>query len=123
MSYLVQATGRRKRAVARVRLHAGTGEVTINGNLVATGSITPDYVFDPNFELESIEADDGCGPGTLCFAGDCLEGLCWVDDECDEGRLCIRNRCRSSSSGGDCDFFAAPALHRLVDAMLAQERA
>ena len=31
MSYLVQATGRRKRAVARVRLHAGTGEVTING--------------------------------------------------------------------------------------------
>ena len=31
MSFLVQATGRRKRAVARVRLHPGTGEVTING--------------------------------------------------------------------------------------------
>ena len=34
MSYLVQATGRRKRAVARVRLHAGTGEVTINAAYV-----------------------------------------------------------------------------------------
>ena len=31
MSFLVQATGRRKRAVARVRLLPGTGEVTING--------------------------------------------------------------------------------------------
>ncbi len=31
MSYLVQATGRRKRAVARVRLLEGTGQVTING--------------------------------------------------------------------------------------------
>jgi len=31
MSFLVQATGRRKRAVARVRLFPGTGEVTING--------------------------------------------------------------------------------------------
>jgi len=31
MSFLVQATGRRKRAVARVRLFDGTGEVTING--------------------------------------------------------------------------------------------
>lgn len=31
MSFLVQATGRRKRSVARVRLHAGTGVVTING--------------------------------------------------------------------------------------------
>ena len=31
MSYLVQATGRRKRAVARVRLVDGTGTVTING--------------------------------------------------------------------------------------------
>ncbi len=31
MSYLVQATGRRKRAVARVRLLSGTGQVTING--------------------------------------------------------------------------------------------
>jgi len=31
MSFLVQATGRRKRAVARVRLHPGDGNVTING--------------------------------------------------------------------------------------------
>jgi len=31
MTFLVQATGRRKRAVARVRLFPGTGEVTING--------------------------------------------------------------------------------------------
>ena len=31
MPYLVQATGRRKRAVARVRLLDGTGTVTING--------------------------------------------------------------------------------------------
>ena len=31
MSFLVQATGRRKRAVARVRLHPGDGTVTING--------------------------------------------------------------------------------------------
>ena len=31
MSFLVQATGRRKRAVARVRLLPGNGEVTING--------------------------------------------------------------------------------------------
>ena len=31
MSFMVQATGRRKRAVARVRLSAGTGQVTING--------------------------------------------------------------------------------------------
>ena len=31
MSFLVQATGRRKRAVARVRLLTGSGEVTING--------------------------------------------------------------------------------------------
>lgn len=31
MSFLVQATGRRKRAVARVRLLPGTGEVTVNG--------------------------------------------------------------------------------------------
>lgn len=31
MSFLVQATGRRKRAVARVRLHSGTGELTVNG--------------------------------------------------------------------------------------------
>ena len=30
-NFLVQATGRRKRAVARVRLHPGSGEVTING--------------------------------------------------------------------------------------------
>jgi len=32
---LVQATGRRKRAVARVRLRPGTGKVTINGKDVA----------------------------------------------------------------------------------------
>jgi small subunit ribosomal protein S9 len=32
---LVQATGRRKRAVARVRLRAGSGKVTINGKDVA----------------------------------------------------------------------------------------
>jgi len=31
MSYLVQSTGRRKRAVARVRLLEGNGSVTING--------------------------------------------------------------------------------------------
>lgn len=31
MSFLVQATGRRKRAVARVRLFEGSGTVTING--------------------------------------------------------------------------------------------
>ena len=31
MSFLVQATGRRKRAVARVRLVPGNGTVTING--------------------------------------------------------------------------------------------
>ena len=31
MSFTVQATGRRKRAVARVRLSPGTGQVTING--------------------------------------------------------------------------------------------
>ena len=32
---LIQATGRRKRAVARVRLRPGTGKVTINGKDVA----------------------------------------------------------------------------------------
>jgi small subunit ribosomal protein S9 len=32
---LVQATGRRKRAVARVRLRPGTGKITINGKDVA----------------------------------------------------------------------------------------
>jgi small subunit ribosomal protein S9 len=31
MSFLVQATGRRKRAVARVRLLSGNGDVVING--------------------------------------------------------------------------------------------
>lgn len=31
-----------------------TSEVTINGNLVVSGSITPDYVFAPQYELESI---------------------------------------------------------------------
>ena len=28
---LVQSTGRRKRAIARVRVRPGTGEVTVNG--------------------------------------------------------------------------------------------
>ena len=30
--------------------------VDITGNLVVTGSITPDYVFTPEYALESIEA-------------------------------------------------------------------
>ena len=32
---LVQATGRRKRSIARVRVRPGTGEVTVNGKAVA----------------------------------------------------------------------------------------
>ncbi len=32
---LVQSTGRRKRAVARVRIRAGTGKITVNGRDVA----------------------------------------------------------------------------------------
>lgn len=31
-----------------------TDQVTINGNLVVTGTITPDYVFEPDYALESI---------------------------------------------------------------------
>ncbi len=32
-----------------------TNVVNVNGNITATGTITPDYVFEPEYELESIE--------------------------------------------------------------------
>lgn len=34
----------------------GLNTVDINGNLFVTGTITPDYVFDPEFQVESIDA-------------------------------------------------------------------
>ena len=34
----------------------GLNTVDINGNLFVTGTITPDYVFDPEFSVESIDA-------------------------------------------------------------------
>jgi hypothetical protein len=32
-----------------------SGQVDINGDLVVSGTITPDYVFEPDYQLESIE--------------------------------------------------------------------
>ena len=37
---LVQATGRRKRAIARIRLRPGSGNVTVNGKEVGAASRT-----------------------------------------------------------------------------------
>ncbi len=47
---LVQATGRRKSSVARVRLYDGTGEYTLNGRTLA------DYFPDPELRRRVHEA-------------------------------------------------------------------
>ncbi len=46
---LVQATGRRKSAVARVRLYDGTGRVTLNGRALE------DYFPQPALRLRALE--------------------------------------------------------------------
>ncbi len=46
---LVQATGRRKSAVARVRLYDGTGRVTLNGRTLE------DYFPQPALRLRALE--------------------------------------------------------------------
>lgn len=46
---LVQSTGRRKRAVARVRVHAGSGVITVNGKPIA------DYFPSRTHTMEAVE--------------------------------------------------------------------
>jgi small subunit ribosomal protein S9 len=58
MSFLVQATGRRKRAVARVRLLEGSGVVTINGK---TGSDYFPQTAQRNAALAPLQTAEATG--------------------------------------------------------------
>ena len=41
--------------VAGCGVGCAAGQVTVDGDILATGTITPDYVFEPEYDLESIE--------------------------------------------------------------------
>ena len=87
---LVQSTGRRKRAVARVRLRPGSGKVTINGRDVEAYFPTPTqrgYALEPlraTQTAESYDVDVTCdGGGQSGQAGAVRLGLARAITELD----------------------------------------
>jgi small subunit ribosomal protein S9 len=79
---VVQATGRRKRAVARVRLFAGSGQVNVNRRSIEDyfGRPTSRMIVKQPFELTSTEgqydvAANVCGGGVSAQAAAIRHGI------------------------------------------------
>lgn len=55
---IVQATGRRKRSIARIRVHPGTGEVTVNGKTASDYFPSESQVVHATEPLRSVSVEE-----------------------------------------------------------------
>ena len=55
---LTQTTGRRKQAIARARLHPGTGVLTVNGRPFDNYFTTPAHRMEASEPLRAVEAEE-----------------------------------------------------------------
>jgi len=66
--------------------------------LAAMLSGCPIYGGDGDPPVPDCRRDSDCGPGLMCFGGECLAELPCVEDfDCDSGGICVAGSCRPTN--------------------------